>query len=277
MKVFAASELKKLYKPDDNSSGEDNGQVTIIGGSSLFHGSPLFALKAASRVVDMVFFASPFEPMRDVAAYIKSEISSFIWVPWEEVEDYIAKSDSVLIGPGLMRSRTEIANQSALCDEECKKTKEITQSLLTKFPDKKWVIDAGSLQTMEPDWIPENAILTPNKKEYKMLFGNSNPEEVAKKYKCIIVLKGPVTYVYSKRGGIEVHGGNAGMTKGGNGDTMAGLIVALLAKNEQLLAATAGAYVVKAAGDELYTKQGIYYSSEDLAEQIPQTLFKLLK
>jgi len=277
MKVFAASELKKLYKPDDNSSGEDNGQVTIIGGSSLFHGSPLFALKAASRVVDMVFFASPFAPMRDVAAYIKSEISSFIWVPWEEVEDYIAKSDAVLIGPGLMRARTEIANQSALCDEECRETKEITERLLREFPAKKWVIDAGSLQTMEAGWIPESAIVTPNKKEYKILFGDMSPKEAASKYNCIIVLKGPTTFVYSDSEEIEVRGGNAGMTKGGTGDTMAGLTVALLAKNEQLLAATAGAYVVKAAGDELYAKQGIYYSADDLAEQIPHTLFKLLK
>ena len=30
------------------------------------------------------------------------------------------------------------------------------------------MIDAGSLQTMDPKLIPQNAILTPNKKEFKL-------------------------------------------------------------------------------------------------------------
>jgi len=47
---FDPRELKKLYKPAHESAGEDNGQVTIIGGSSLFHGAPLLALKVASRI-----------------------------------------------------------------------------------------------------------------------------------------------------------------------------------------------------------------------------------
>ena len=57
--LFDKAELKNLYRPHTNSSGEDNGQVTIIGGSTLFHGAPIFGLITASRIVDMVFFASP--------------------------------------------------------------------------------------------------------------------------------------------------------------------------------------------------------------------------
>ena len=277
MQKFTTSDLKKLYQPDKNSNGEDNGQVTIIGGSELFHGAPFFALQAASRIVDMVFFSSPHGPMREMAANLKSRIFSFIWVPWEEVEDYVKKSDAALIGPGFMRAHTETANQSEACDEECQRTKNATKRLIEKFPDKKWVIDAGSLQTMDPEWIPERAILTPNKKEFKMLFGEIPPEEAAKKHNCIIVLKGPVTYVYSPEESVEVHGGNAGMTKGGTGDTMAGLTVALLAKNGPMLAACAGAFVVKAAGDDLYKEQGVYFSADDLATQVPKTLLMLLK
>ena len=58
MREFDKKLLKNLYKPADNSSGEDNGQITIIGGSKLFHGAPLLSLKVASRIVDMVFFTS---------------------------------------------------------------------------------------------------------------------------------------------------------------------------------------------------------------------------
>ena len=104
---FSPQELKKLYKPAHESAGEDNGQITIIGGSSLFHGAPLLALKVASRIVDMVFFASPEPSVGRIAEQLKSSLSSFIWVPWEETEDYIEKSDAVLIGPGFMRFRSE--------------------------------------------------------------------------------------------------------------------------------------------------------------------------
>ena len=276
MHTFKASELKNLYTPDKNSNGEDNGQVAIIGGSELFHGAPFLSIQAASRIVDMVFFSSPHEANRDVAANIKARVSSFIWVPFGEVEDYVAKSDAILIGPGFMRARTEKANHKEACDEECRKTKNITKGLLAKFPNKKWVIDAGSLQVLEKEWIPKGAILTPNKKEYKMLFGDTPPKEAAKENDCIIVLKGPVTYVYSNELVYEVKGGNAGLTKGGTGDTMAGVTVGLLAKNEPILAASAAALVTKLAGDELYTKKGVYFNADDLAEQVPETLFRLL-
>lgn len=279
MNVFDPKDIKTIYTPEKNSNGEDNGQVTIIGGSSLFHGPPFLAIQAASRVVDMVFFATPHEPLRDVAANLKARVASFIWIPFGEVEDYVKKSDAVLIGPGFMRAHSEKANGKAshFCDEACKLSKDITKNLLTKFPEKRWVIDAGSLQVMDPTWIPPMSILTPNKKEYKMLFGNSSPENAAKRFNCIIVLKGPVTFVYSPEDAAEVHGGNAGMTKGGTGDTMAGLTAALLAKNEPFLAATVAAYVTKAAGDVLYKKRGVYFNADDLAAQVPQTLFSLLK
>ena len=172
MKVFDQSELKKLYKPDINSSGEQNGQVTIIGGSRLFHGAPILSLKVASRIVDMVYFASPEPSVGSVAERIKTKLLSFIWIPWDDLDAYIEKSDAVLIGPGMMRygsEKRDVRSEKEL-DGDGGKTREITERLLKKFPDKKWVIDAGSLQTMDAEWIPENAIITPNLKEFEILF-----------------------------------------------------------------------------------------------------------
>lgn len=257
MVKFSETNLKKLYKPPFDSSKGDNGQVTIIGGSKLFHGAPLFALTVASRIVDMVFFASPDPSLGEVANNIKSKLFSFIWIPWDETEEYIKKSDAVLIGPGLMR------------EEE---TKKITEKILKKFQDKRWVIDAGSLQMMDKSWIPQNSILTPNSREYKMLFGNMKPEVAAKKYNCVIVAKGSTTFVYSPNDSVEVPGGNPGLTKGGSGDVEAGLTVALLAKNDPFLAASAASFVVKKAADSLFKKVGVNYNSDDLAGEIPQIL-----
>lgn len=276
--TFDSRELRKLFRPDEGSSGEDNGQVTIIGGSSLFHGAPLLSLKVASRVVDMVFFATPEKSVGVVAESLKSKLLSFVWIPWEEVDEYIQKSEAVLIGPGLMRFKSEKVphgERHHVCDEACQITMQITRGLLEKFPDKKWVIDAGSLQVMEASWIPKGAILTPNKKEYNLLFGNMEPKEAARKYNCVVVLKGPTTLVCSPKECLEVKGGNAGMTKGGTGDVQSGLTVALLAKNEPFLAASAAAHVTKVAADALYKELGTNYNADDLADRIPQTLNKL--
>jgi hydroxyethylthiazole kinase-like uncharacterized protein yjeF len=276
MEEFNPEDLKKLYKPLAESSGEDNGQVTIIGGSSLFHGAPLLSLKTASRIVDMVFFASSEPSVGRVAEQIKSSLSSFIWVPWEEVGDYIKKSDAVLIGPGFMRYHKKNPNSKFQITNELDKTgletRRITEELLKKFPNKKWVIDAGSLQVMEANWIPERAVLTPNQKEFELLFGNISPHEAATKYNCVVIAKGPKAIVSSPKREVQITNGNAGLTKGGTGDVLAGLAVALLAKNEPFLAACAASYLVKAAADELFKTVGLYYNSDDLADKVPEVL-----
>lgn len=272
--VFGKAQLKKLYKPHKNSNGEDNGQITIIGGSELFHGAALLSLTAASRIVDMVFFTTPEGSVGRVAEKLKSKLMSFIWVPWNEREEYIKKSDAVLIGPGLMRYSKNFK------DHMYEFSKKTTEELLKKFPGKRWVIDAGSLQTMEARYIPEDSVLTPNKSEFKLLFkrefSEKNARAMSGKYHSIIVVKGPVTYVFGKGKVYEIKGGNAGLTKGGTGDVQAGLTAALLAKNDALLAACAGSFITKAAADHLQKTKGTYYNSDDLANKIPEVLRKLV-
>ena len=229
-KDFNPETLKELYKPNQGLSKKENGKVTIIGGSSLFHGAPLLSLKTASRIVGMVFFSSPEENLKEIANEIKSKLFSFIWVPWNEIGEYIQKSDAVLIGPGFMRYRSEKLSEfkkRLVCDSSCKQSTEITEKLLKKYSHKKWVIDAGSLQVLKKEWIPKDAILTPNKKEYQLLFGNIEVAEVAKKNNCTIVYKTPIAKVCSSEECVEIKNGNLGLVKGGTGDVQAGLTVAL--------------------------------------------------
>jgi hydroxyethylthiazole kinase-like uncharacterized protein yjeF len=277
---FSPEEIKKLWIPKGDSRGEDNGQVTIIGGSKLFHGAPILSLKAASRTVDMVFFSSPEPAVGETAALIKAALSSFIWVPWEETESYIRKSDAVLIGPGMMRYHSEniklLLTDDKILDDAGKETKTVTQFMLGKFPNKQWVIDGGSLQVMKPEWIPEKAILTPNTKEYEMLFNEkftiNNLQLNAKKYRCVVVYKGPVGYVTDGMTTYEIDGGNAGLTKGGTGDTLAGLTVGLAAKNPPLIAAASASYIVKKAAENLELRVGLNFNADDVAENIFSTL-----
>jgi len=73
-----------------------------------------------------------------------------------------------------------------------------------------------------------------------------------------------------------VEGGNQGMTKGGTGDVLAGLVAALYCKNEAFLAASAASFINKKAGEDLAEKMGIYFNASDLADQIPKTMERLL-
>ncbi len=260
-------EKGQLYQPRQDVEKGKNGQVAIIGGSSLFHGAPLLSLKVASRMVDMVFFASPEPSVGRVAESFKSKLFSFIWVPWDEADRYVKKSDAVLIGPGLMRYRKEGGRED---DEVGKESKRITEKFLRKFPDKQWVIDAGSLQVMDPKFIPKNAILTPNKKEFKMLFGEMKPEEVAKEYECILVCKNEKTKVCSAKETQVIENSGVPLTKGGIGDVLAGLIMALAAKNPPFLSACASSWGMMKAVEKLNEKVGPNFSADDLADKIPK-------
>lgn len=266
--------MQKLFYPSKTSHKGDNGKLTIIGGSHLFHGASLWALKVASRIVDMVFYSSTQEN-NELTKNLKSELYDFIAVPREKIESYIKESDGILVGPGLPRE------EGRGKDEES--TKELTERLLKKFPNKKWVIDAGSLTEMEPELLKNfagNVIITPHPKEFEKLFGIKSSEKtvarIAKEYNSIILLKGPMDIVCSPQECVEVEGGNAGMTKGGTGDVLAGLVAALACKNDLFLAAKLASQINKKAGDALYARVGPYFNASDLADEIPKVMKALI-
>jgi len=260
IKKVGIGEVKVLYKPSPKSHKGQNGKLTIIGGSRLFHGASLWALKVTSRIVDMVYYSSIPEN-NELTKSLKAKVYDFITVPREEIEDYIEESDTVLIGPGLMREQ---------------ETKTLTERLIKKFPDKRWVIDAGSLQMMDKKYIPKNSILLPHTKEFEKLFGlKATPEnaaKMAKKHSCIILLKGPTDFICSPSGCKINTTGNEGMTKGGTGDVLAGLVAAFACKNDPFWAACASAFVNGLAGDRLKKRVGVYYNASDLVNEIPTTL-----
>ncbi len=271
MNKFDPKILKNLYIPPSGSHKGDNGKVMIIAGSELFHSASLWPLTVASRIVDMVFFSSV-PTNNEIVKEQKKEFRNGIIVPRNRVEDYIEEADCILIGPGLPRE-----NGVQDGDDD---TKNLTTNLLTKYPKKKWVIDGGSLQTILPEIIPQNAILTPHHKEFETLFKvKSDKRQVismAKKFNCVILLKGPIDIISDGSKTVEIKGGNAGMTKGGTGDVLAGLTASLYCNNESFLSAAAGSYINKKAGENLFKKVGYFFNASDLANEIPVVMETLI-
>jgi len=129
---------------------------------------------------------------------------------------------------------------------------------------------------IDPINIPKNAILTPHHQEYERVFGTKHPVDAAKKYQCIIVLKGVVDIITNGVEIKEVSGGNAGMTKGGTGDVLAGLVAALYCKNDAFISACSASFINKKAGESLFKKVGYYFNSSDLVDEIPKVMKELI-
>lgn len=268
--------LKQINIPSSASHKGQNGKLLLIGGSKLFHAASLWALKVASRIVDLVHYASVPEN-NEIVQKAKEEFRDGIIIPRSEIENYINEDDCILIGPGMERNE---------------ETRNLTEKLLKKYPNKKWVIDAGALQMLELAWIPKGAILTPHKGEFTGLESRIKNNELrikmknldlkekvklfAKEHQCIVLLKGEKDIVCSPDKCEIVQGGNAGMTKGGTGDVLAGLVAALTCKNDPFICAVVVSYINKKAGESLFKKMGYYFNASDLAEEIPQVMKELI-
>ncbi len=303
MEEFDLDCLKQLYIPLANTHKGQNGKLMVIGGSHLFHAASLWSLTVASRIVDMVFYSSV-EENNEIVRDLKREFRNGIIVRRDDIESYIEEADCVLIGPGMVRAERETMNQELRnknlseinkIKNEGEQTYYLTKYLLDKYSDKKWVIDAGALQMMEPEWLLQlhgNVVLTPHIGEFEMVklkvksskfkvaVKNLKLEEqvklFAEEFNCIVLLKGHEDVVCSPEECVIVKGGNAGMTKGGTGDVLAGLVAALGCKNELRLSAKAASYINKKAGDSLFEKVGYYFNSTDLAGEIPRVMSELM-
>lgn len=256
MEIVNADILNRLTKPKLESHKGDNGRILVIAGSDKYHGALLLAIQAASRLVDVVYAHSVDRNLKLIDK-LRSEISVFITIDDGELFSAIEKVDAIVIGPGL---------------EESKNTKKILEKILKKYHNKKTVIDATAAWVVDPLLLHQNCIVTPHAVEFEHLFGcaptSDNVLKMAKYYQCIVVLKGKYDYVSDGKVVYENRTGNVGMTKGGTGDVLAGLIGGFVAKNDPLTSALAGVYLNGLAGDKLFEKFGTFYNAEDLVREI---------
>jgi len=263
MREVSISDFRKLYIPPKNSHKGQNGRLMIIAGSKMYHGASILPLKVASRIVDLVYYSS-IEENNKIVERMKSELLDFIVIPRKKVVKFVDECDSILIGPGL--------------GENCF-TKKMTERLLKRYPEKRFVLDADSLKVLNPKFLGKNCLITPHKVEFQRLFGLPADEErvcfMAKKFGCVILLKGPVDIICSPTDCAVNKTGNPGMTKGGTGDVLAGLVAALSCKNDLFLAGCLGAFINGLAGDRLMKRFSYYYNASDLVEEIPKTMMWL--
>jgi NAD(P)H-hydrate epimerase len=189
-------------------------------------------------------------------------------------------------------SKIHLKNQKDLIDikDEGLYTYFLPKFLIENFSQKKFVFDAGALQMMEKEWLLKlktPAILTPHQKEFERLFGEKIfdldfekkvkiVKKYAKKYKIIILLKAIKDIVSDGEKTYVVEGGNQGLTKGGSGDVLAGLVVSFYAKNKPLESAVFASILLKKTADVLFLEKGYWYNINNLIEAVPLVLKKII-
>lgn len=183
--------------------------------------------------------------------------------------------DSVAIGPGLGR------------DPE---TREAYIRLLAQCTAP-IVVDADALNLMQGspttlNLLPKWSIITPHQKEFDRLFGESRTPydrlqkalEMSNYYHIIIVLKGAHTAIVSPDGNIYFNGtGNPGMATAGSGDTLTGIIGALLCQHyTPLQAAIMGVTLHGMAGDIAANRESQeYITAGDISASLGRAFAKL--
>lgn len=265
----------QLTLPAKDSHKGQNGKLLIIGGSGLFHSASKWSLDVASKFVDMVFYASTPEN-NELVQVAKGSFWNGIVIESAKIPIYAQEADVILIGPGMERT-TE--------------TTELTNGLLRSFPDKKWVVDAGALQMANPRFFTAKTIITPHRHELLGLAeklrlpdqgNNLSTAEIlaalSEQLPCTMLCKGETDLAVSPQTAVQkiwqVTGGNAGMTKGGTGDVLAGLIAALYCNHDATIATLIGSYTNKATGDVLFTKVGPFFNATDLVAAIPTAIWQ---
>lgn len=268
-KLFA-----RFHLPKPESHKGQNGKVLLVGGSSLFHSASIWGAQTASHFVDMVHYAST-EENNEIMLSLKKKFLNGIVISQDEILQYAKEDDVILVGLGMMREGPEATY-----------TKDIVTRLTKNYPDKRFVFDAGALQTMDVAVLTSlktKPVITPHQKEFETMFGisieksaHSEKEQIVRRlagqHNCIILLKAIVDIVSDGTQSVFIDGGNAGLTKGGTGDVLAALTASFYAKNSPFDSAMLASILLKRSADSLRVTDSYWYNIDDLINQIPKEL-----
>lgn len=266
-----------MHRESTSHKGQ-NGTVAIVGGSHLFHGAPIFAaLAAEASGVDLIY------PYVHACHEIVTRIASLNFIVHTFAGNSLTEADTksvlallrevhaAVLGPGMAETKE---NEAAL------------HFIVSNAPCA-LVLDARALRPSVIRNLRSTlpVILTPHLGELEHLTGKTLTglkknnvraltQLLAEENGTTILLKGPEDFIVTPQGKKKIiKGGNAGLTKGGTGDVLAGLVAGLMAQNvEPFDACVVAATTIKKAGESLFQEKGYAYSAEDTIHEIPSLL-----
>jgi len=239
----------------NNTHKGDYGKIAILAGSPGLTGAGVMASEAALEMgsglitllhpksLGTVFEVSLLEVMTRGVTETKQQ--TFSLDALDEVLDFVEFCDAVAIGPGISRNE---------------ETAEFVREFLARnnIPA---IIDADAINAFEKDKLAlkqlagKPYIFTPHIMEFSRLCGHTIEEikndmlahvkEFTHDHKLTLLLKGSTSIIADPEGNITFNvTGNPGMSTGGSGDVLTGIIVSLLGQRfSPYDAARVGAFI----------------------------------
>ncbi len=244
------------------------GTLLVIAGSSSMRGAASFAALGALRTgVGHVRIASvekcidTMSVLVPEATYIELESDDYGFMLFDSSRDALLKAinnaSAVVVGCGM-----------GVTPDTIEITRFVTQN--AKCPV---IIDADGINCIASDidillGKKTDIVITPHVGEMARLLNCDNAlisnnrivvaEKYAEKYGVTVVLNGAGTLIANRRVTAANHTGNPGMSVGGSGDILAGIIGSLVAQGCSVYdSACAGAYIHGLAGDAAAEKLGM--------------------
>ena len=251
MNILSETDIQKLYTPRAmDAEKRDFGHVLVMGGSYGMIGSVCMAAKAALRCgAGLVSVLVP----ECGYTILQSNVPEAMVLETDDEKhlEYLpdVSSFSVLaVGPGLGKDKASIA---------------FIDTLL--YLNRSMIIDADALNIIAmQQWqhrIPKGSVITPHKREFARLFGDTLAKEQLQTEKAnelgiYIILKEPRTRIAFPNGQSYYNStGNAGMAKGGSGDVLTGIIAGLQGRlNDTEKTVLMGVFLHGLAGDIAATR-----------------------
>ena len=273
---YSPSALSKMPQRPENSNKGTFGRVLVIGGSPCMSGAAYFSAKAAYRTGTGLVQILTHEDNRII---LQTQLPEAILSTYSEenfnedaISEIIEKADVIVIGVGL--------GQSALSAR--------LLALTLSVADAPIIADADALNIIAKklsllDSVSAPLIITPHMVEMARLCHTDVSEimanttgfavSFAEKNSLICVLKDHETVVYDGNTNSQIYinkSGNSGMSTGGSGDVLTGIIAALVAQGMPLFEATTlGVYLHGLAGDSAADELGEYsIMASDIIEHI---------
>ncbi len=239
---FADTRLLKPRPPNSNKG--DFGHVVVVAGSAGMAGAPAMVARSAQRSgAGLVTVLSP----KGVQPTIASKLDEQMTLPlpeeegavsllaFDKIQEYANRATVLCVGPGLTTAEGATA---------------LVHRIIAEI-EKPLVLDADGLNALakNPTCAAKRKgnmrtplILTPHPGEAARLLATSiqaveadriaSVRELAKRYGAIVVLKGRYTVVADPEGRVRINStGNPGMATGGMGDTLTGIVGALLSQD----------------------------------------------
>ncbi|MCS7131793.1 MAG: NAD(P)H-hydrate dehydratase, partial [Hadesarchaea archaeon] len=272
--------LMALPERRPESHKGEHGRLLVVGGGSSYTGAPaLVALAALRSGVDLATVAAPAEAATVVSSFspdlIAAKLPGKDLTPeaLPELRRQLERCTAAVIGPGL-----------GLSDATKEAVVELARELAEGHPELPALFDADGLKAIATErkllrnrgWV-----LTPHAREFELLMGIDLPADVegrleqvraaARELGCVLLLKAHVDVIASPTGEFALnYTGNPGMTVGGTGDVLAGIVGAFLAQRvEPFRAAVAGAFACGRAGDLCKLEKGYEFTASDVVEKLP--------